>query len=127
MAISVSTATVIGNVGRDPEIKETATGTKIAKFSVATSKKMKDGTYKTSWHDVTAFNRAADLVSQYVTKGRVVYVSGDLEVETWEDRDTGKQRSKHVILANVVKMVDKREEAATETPATETIPDDSPF
>jgi single-strand DNA-binding protein len=94
---------IIGNVGRDPEIKQ-AGGTEVAKFSVAVTRHAK-GEKVTDWHDVVAFGKQAEFVAKYITKGRTVAVDGKLQVETWSDKATGAKRSKHVIIADAVQGV----------------------
>ena len=98
--MSIATATIVGHVGRDPEVS-TAGSTTVAKFSIAVKRKRK-GEEITDWHDVVAFGRQADFVAQHITKGRLVAVVGRLEVETWADKTTGAKRSKHVIAADSV-------------------------
>ena len=107
--MSVAQVVIVGRVGRDPERKGDQSP---AKFSVATDRKVK-GEKITDWHDVVAFGKQADFVMAYITKGREVAVTGRLTVETWEARDGGGKRSKHVIVADTVQGVGKRDEADT--------------
>jgi len=86
---------LVGNLGRDPELRYSASGTPVCNFSMATSEKRKDrnGEYQeqTTWFRVTLFGRQAETASQYLQKGRPVYIEGRLHVEEWTDRD-GKPR-----------------------------------
>ncbi|HLM60008.1 MAG TPA: single-stranded DNA-binding protein [Pyrinomonadaceae bacterium] len=86
---------VIGNLGRDPELRYTPQGTAVCNFSVATSEKKRDkaGDLQeiTTWFRVTTWNKQAENASKYLTKGRPVYVEGRLRIEEWTDRD-GKNR-----------------------------------
>jgi len=86
---------LVGNLGRDPELRYTAQGTPVCSFSVATSERRKDKTGEmqdqTTWFRVTLWGRQAENASQYLTKGRPVYIEGRLRVEEWTDRD-GKPR-----------------------------------
>ena len=86
---------LVGNLGRDPELRYTPQGTPVCSFSVATNEKRKDRAGETqdltTWFRVTLWGRQAETASQYLTKGRPIYVEGRLRVEEWTDRD-GKQR-----------------------------------
>lgn len=86
---------VVGNLGRDPELRYTPQGTPVCSFTVATNEKRKDRTGETqdftTWFRITLWGRQAETASQYLTKGRPVYIEGRLRLEEWTDRD-GKQR-----------------------------------
>ncbi|OLE51043.1 MAG: hypothetical protein AUG51_25070 [Acidobacteria bacterium 13_1_20CM_3_53_8] len=86
---------LVGNLGRDPELRYTPQGTPVCNFTVATNEKRKDRSGEmqdvTTWFRVTLWGRQAETASQFLTKGRSVYVEGRLRVEEWQDRD-GKQR-----------------------------------
>lgn len=98
---------LVGNLGADPEIRYTAGGTAVAKFSLATSEKFKDGQgnqqERTSWHRVTAWGKLAEICSQYLTKGKQVYIEGKLQYGSYE-----KDGVKHYttdITANTMQML----------------------
>jgi single-strand DNA-binding protein len=86
---------LVGNLGRDPELRYTPQGTPVCSFTVATNEKRKDKSGETqdftTWFRVTLWGRQAETASQYLTKGRPVYVEGRLRLEEWTDRD-GKPR-----------------------------------
>lgn len=86
---------LVGNLGRDPELRYTPQGTPVCSFTVATNEKRKDkageAQDQTTWFRVTLWGRQAETASQYLTKGRPIYVEGRLRLEEWTDRD-GKQR-----------------------------------
>ena len=86
---------LVGNLGRDPELRYTAQGTPVCSFSMATNERRKDRNGEmqdhTTWFKVTLWNRQAETASQYLQKGRPVYIEGRLRVEEWTDRD-GKPR-----------------------------------
>ncbi|HEX8140291.1 MAG TPA: single-stranded DNA-binding protein [Pyrinomonadaceae bacterium] len=86
---------LVGNLGRDPELRYTPQGTPVCSFTVATNEKRKDRAGEmqdiTTWFKVTLWGRQAETASQYLTKGRPIYVEGRLRLEEWTDRD-GKQR-----------------------------------
>ena len=93
--MSFNKITIVGNLGRDPELRYTPQGTPVCSFTIATNERRKDKTGEqqdiTTWFRVTLWGRQAETASQYLTKGRPVYVEGRLRVEEWTDRD-GKQR-----------------------------------
>ena len=96
MARTVNKVTLLGNVGQDPDIKFSAGGQAIAKFGIATTDRIKDKssdqwTDKTEWHNVVAFGRTAEVVRDYVKKGKPVYVEGRLSTSSWEDKETHKK------------------------------------
>ena len=86
---------IVGNLGRDPELRYTPQGTAVCNFSVATNEKKKDKGGEmldvTTWFRVTLWNKQAETASKYLTKGSPIYVEGRLRVEEWNDRD-GKTR-----------------------------------
>jgi single-strand DNA-binding protein len=93
--MSFNKVILVGNLGRDPELRYTPQGTPVCSFSVATNERRKDKTGEmqdqTTWFKVTLWNRQAETAAQYLTKGRPVYIEGRLRVEEWTDRD-GKPR-----------------------------------
>ena len=86
---------IVGNLGRDPELRYTPQGTPVCNFSLATNERRKDKTGEmqdlTTWFKITLWGRQAETASQYLTKGRPIYIEGRLRVEEWTDRD-GKPR-----------------------------------
>jgi len=92
MSRSLNKVSLIGNVGSDPEVRATSTGTRVAKLSVATNDYQgPDRDDKTNWHRLTFFGRLVDVVEQYVKKGDRIYVEGRLDYSTTED-DRGNTR-----------------------------------
>src|SRR5260370_24357718 len=94
--MSFNKITLVGNLGRDPELRYTPQGTPVCSFSIATNERRKDRTTGenndiTTWFKVTLCGRQAETASQYLSKGRPVYIEGRLRVEEWTDRD-GKPR-----------------------------------
>ncbi len=93
--MSFNKVILVGNLGRDPELRYTPQGTPVCNFSIATSEKRKDKTgewqEQTTWFRVTMWGRQAETASQYLTKGKPVYIEGRLRIEEWTDRD-GKPR-----------------------------------
>jgi single-strand DNA-binding protein len=95
MAKSVNKVILLGNVGKDPEIKSLPSGQAVANFSIATSDRYKDKQDqwqdRTEWHNVTAYARLAEIVRDYVKKGNKLYVEGRLTTRSWDDKDSGKK------------------------------------
>ncbi|CAN5293062.1 single-stranded DNA-binding protein [soil metagenome] len=91
MSRSLNKAILIGNLGSDPEIRTTGNGAKVAQFSVATSRKWTNNAgeqqEKTEWHRVVAWSKLADVVERYVKKGQQVYVEGEIQYRSYEDKD----------------------------------------
>jgi single-strand DNA-binding protein len=89
--MSFNKITLVGNLGRDPELRYTPQGTPVCSFTMATNERRKDKTGETqdqtTWFRVTLWGRQAETASQYLTKGRPVYIEGRLRVEDWTDRD----------------------------------------
>jgi single-strand DNA-binding protein len=116
MARSVNKATLIGNVGKDPEIRSTPSGTMIATFGLATSDRFQDaqGNWqdRTEWHNLVAFKRTAEIVRDYVKKGSKLYVEGKIQTRSWEDKDTKQKRNRTEILVNELVLLSAREEGA---------------
>lgn len=106
--------TIVGNLGRDPEMRYTPSGVPVASFSVATSRKFQgaDGQWqeKTVWFRVTAWRKTAETVSQYLTKGSKVLIIGELEEpRTWVDKDGNTQASLDV-TAQTIRFLSARGE-----------------
>lgn len=106
----VNKVTLLGRVGQDPEVKHLESGQTVAKFSIATTEKIKmaDGTKqeRTEWHDVVCWRRLAEIADQYLSKGKLVYIEGKLTHRKWEDKD-GNNRKTTEVLANTFQMLDK--------------------
>lgn len=96
MAKGINKVFLLGNVGRDPEIKATPGGTVIATFSLATADRQKDqqGQWKevTEWHNVVAVARTAEVVRDYVKKGTQLFVEGKIQTRSWEDKGSGQKK-----------------------------------
>ena len=101
---------LIGNLGRDPEVKYTQQGTAIAQFSVATSErwKDKDGELQehTEWFAVKAFNRLAEIAGENLHKGSRVYLEGRKRTESWEDKQTGSKHYRDLVYVDRIEFLD---------------------
>ena len=112
MAGSLNSVTLIGFVGKDPEIRHTSDGKMVAGFSVATSERWKDKASgdmkeKTEWHRCVAFDRQAETISEYVTKGSYLHVTGKLATRKWQDKD-GSDRYTTEINAQSIIFLDRK-------------------
>jgi len=102
----INKATLVGRIGADPEIRSTRTGIHVASFSVATSRGKGDDE-RTEWHRITAWDKLADIVDRYVTKGRLVYIEGRLQTRKWQDKE-GRDRWTTEIVARDLQLLDKK-------------------
>ncbi len=104
MAKSVNKVILIGNLGKDPEVKYTQTGMAVARFSLATADRVKDkeGNWqeRTEWHNLVAFQRTAEIAGEYLKKGSKVYIEGRLHSDSWDDKETGQKKYKTEIIIN---------------------------
>jgi single-strand DNA-binding protein len=116
MARSVNRVTLLGNVGKDPEIRSTAGGNIVANLTLATSDNQKDaqGNWqeRTEWHNLVAFKRTAEIVRDYVKKGSKLYIEGKITNRSWDDKESGQKRYKTEILVNELVLLTSREEGA---------------
>jgi len=115
MASSVNKAIVLGNLGRDPEVRYTSGGQAVANFSVATSESWTDKATgnkneRTEWHRIVVWGKVAELCGQYLAKGRKVYVEGRLQTRDWTDKE-GKKNYTTEIVANQVVFLGSRDDA----------------
>lgn len=128
---------IIGNLGRDPEVRYTSGGTAVANFSVATSRKWtdkqtNDRKEETEWHEVEVWGKLGETCAEYLTKGRKVMVEGRLKTDKWEDKQSGqkKQRTK-IVGENVEFLTPKGDSGGGESTgggaAAGGVPDDIPF
>jgi len=114
MAKSVNKVILIGNLGKDPEVKYTPSGTAVAKFSLATNERYKDkaGEFqeRTEWHNIVAFQRLAEIAGEYLKKGRSVYVEGRIQTHSWDDKQSGQKKYMTEIIANDLVLLGGRGE-----------------
>ena len=98
---------LIGRVGADPELRFTTDGTAVAQFNLATTKSWKkngEKQEKTTWHKIIAWRKLAEIIGQYVKKGSLLYVEGELEIREFEDKQ-GVKRKTHEVIINDMKML----------------------
>ena len=112
MARGVNKVILVGNLGRDPEVRYTPSGSAVANVTIATSDQWKDKQTgeqqeRTEWHRVVFFNRLAEVVAEYVKKGQQIYVEGRIQTRKWQDQ-SGQDRYTTEIVANEMQMLDSR-------------------
>jgi single-strand DNA-binding protein len=120
----VNKAILIGNLGKDPELKYTPGGTAVATFSLATTERYTDKNNqvqkKTEWHNIVAWAKLAELAAQYLKKGRSAYIEGKITTRSWDDRD-GNKKYRTEIVANTIQFLggpgEPRAQAEEEVPA----------
>lgn len=106
MAKSVNKVILLGNVGKDPEVKFTSSGTAVANLSLATSEHYKDKQgqqqERTEWHYLVAYQRTAEVIRDYVKKGSKLYIEGRIQTRSWDDRDSGQKKYKtEIVIADL--------------------------
>jgi len=102
---SLNRVTLLGNLGKDPEVKYTPSGTAVATLSVATNYRTKDKTSgewtdHTEWHRVVCWERLAEIAGEYLKKGRTVYIEGRLQTRSWDDKESGQKKFMTEVIAN---------------------------
>ena len=115
---SVNKAILIGNLGKDPEVRHTASGAAVANFSIATNEAWnnREGQReeRTEWHRVVAFGKLAEICGQYLKRGKQVYIEGRLQTRQWEDRE-GVKRSTTEIVAATMTMLGRAGEGPSDS------------
>ena len=111
---SVNKVIIVGNLGKDPEMRYTQNNTAVCNFTVATTdnwtdKQSGDRQERTEWHNIVAWSRLGEICGQYLHKGKQVYVEGRLQTRKWQDRD-GKDRWTTEIVANTMQMLGRKDD-----------------
>lgn len=105
---SLNKVMLIGNLGRDPEVRYTTSGTPVASFSIATTDRFKnkagDWEDRTEWHNITLWGRLAEIAGEYLAKGKTVFIEGRLQTRKWQDRD-GKDRWTTEVVGEKMQML----------------------
>ena len=111
----VNKVTLIGRLGKDPEVRYTQDGQMVTNFSIATDEQWKDKNgekvQKTEWHKIVTYRKLAEICGEYLKKGKLVFIEGKLQTKTWEDK-AGVTRYTTEIVANDMKMLDSKGQAA---------------
>lgn len=144
MAKSLNKVMLIGNLGKDPELRYTTSGIAVATFSLATSDSWKDQEgnmqERTEWHNIVAWRKLAEICGEWLKKGKRVYIEGRIQNRSYDDKNTGQKRYITEVVADNMIMLDgggggraaaSDNSGANQTPAEPTIPaspeDDLPF
>jgi len=112
MARGINKVILVGNLGRDPEMRYTPSGSAVANLALATSESWKDkqtgeNQERTEWHRIVMFNRLAEIAGEYLKKGSKVYIEGKLQTRKWQDKE-GQDRYTTEIVGNEMQMLDSR-------------------
>lgn len=111
---SVNKVTLLGNLGKDPEVKFTPQGTAVAKLALATNERYKDkeGQWqdRTEWHNVVLWQRLAEIAGEYLKKGSKVYIEGRLQTRSWEDKQTNQKKYMTEVVASDLVLLGGRGE-----------------
>lgn len=110
---SLNKVMLIGNLGKDPEVRYTASGQAVASFSLATSEKFKaksgDWEERTEWHNITLWGKLAEIAGEYLSKGKTVYIEGRLQTRKWQDK-SGNDRYTTDIVGDKMQMLSPKSE-----------------
>jgi single-strand DNA-binding protein len=108
----VNKVILIGNLGRDPEVRSTPSGQPVASFTLATSRRWKDKNgqrqEQTEWHQIVVWGKQAEIAGQYLTKGKQIYLEGRLQTRSWDDRQTGEKRYRTEVVCDNFQMLGSR-------------------
>lgn len=130
---TINKVMLIGNIGKDPEIRYGASGAAIANFSLATTESWKDKTTgeakeQTEWHRCNAFGKTAEVIGQYVKKGAKIFIEGRLQTRKWTDKGNVERYITEIIVENMQMLGGKSDKAANESnPSDEQFNDEIPF
>ena len=117
---SVNKVILVGNLGGDPEVRYTPSGTAVANFTLATHEqwKNKDGEKeeKTEWHRIVAWARLGEICGEYLHKGKQVYIEGRLQTRSWEDRDGNKRYTTEIVAQTMQMLGSPGKQAKVESP-----------
>ena len=121
---SLNKVQLIGNCGRDPELRYMGSGTAVANVSVATTSRRKDKTTgemveDTQWHRVTFYDRLAEIAGEYIKKGKPIYVEGRIKYGTYTDKTTGVEKNTVEIVATELQLLGGRDAAGEGAPQTQ--------
>lgn len=113
MAKGVNKVILLGNVGKDPEMRATQGGMVVANLTLATADRQKDQTGnwvdKTEWHNLVAFGRTAEIIRDYVKKGSQVYIEGKIQTRSWDDKESGQKKYRTEIIINDLSLLGGRQ------------------
>jgi single-strand DNA-binding protein len=122
MAKGINNVMLLGNVGRDPEIKATNGGTVVASFSMATPDRVKEnGNWvdRSEWHNVVCFGRTAEIIRDYVRKGSKLLIEGKLQTRSWDDKQTQKKVYRTEVIGFDLTLRDSKQQGSRSVPRDE--------
>ena len=126
--MAVNKVMLIGNLGRDPEIRYTTSGQAVANFTLATTEKYtnKSGERQedTEWHRIVAWGRLAEICGEYLTKGRMVYIEGSIRTRSWEDKEGNTRYTTEIVARNMQMLGGQGGRTEAPSTADEKIPGD---
>ena len=127
--MSVNKVILVGNLGRDPEMRHTQSGRPVANFTLATNERWRDRDgqqqERTEWHRIVLWDRLAEVATDYLAKGRQVYIEGRIQTREWEDRDGNKRYTTEIVGLNM-QMLGRRGEGGYEAAGSSAPPSEDP-
>lgn len=103
---------LVGNLGRDPEVRSTPSGQPVASFSLATERRWKDKNgqrqKETEWHNIVVWGKQAEIAGQYLTKGKQIFLEGRLQTRSWDDKQTGEKKYRTEVVCENFQMLGQR-------------------
>ncbi len=111
----VNRVILVGRLGKDPEMRYTASGAPVTHFSLATDESWKDQNgerqKRTEWHNIVVWNKLAETCSQYLAKGKMVYIEGRIQTREWDDKDGNKRRTTEIVASDM-RMLERKSDGA---------------
>ncbi|MEM7052095.1 MAG: single-stranded DNA-binding protein [Acidobacteriota bacterium] len=108
----VNKVILVGNLGRDPEVRNTPSGQSVASFSLATNRRWTDREgqrqEQTEWHNIVCWGKQAEIAGRFLQKGKQIYVEGRLQTRSWDDRNTGEKKYRTEIVCDNFQMLGQR-------------------
>ena len=105
----VNKVILVGNLGRDPEVRSTPSGQQVASFTMATERRWKDKNgqrqKETEWHNIVVWGKQAEIAGQYLTKGKQIYLEGRLQTRSWDDKNSGEKRYRTEVICDNFQML----------------------
>jgi len=121
----VNKATLIGRLGKDPEVRYTPDGTMITNFNLATDEQWKDKSgekvQKTEWHRIVTFGKLAEICGNYLVKGKLIFIEGRIQTRSWEDKEGVKRYTTEIIASNM-QMLDSKGQNKTDESNSDSAP-----
>ncbi len=110
----VNKVILVGNLGRDPEVRSTPSGQSVASFSIATSRSWRDKEgqqqKETEWHNIVVWGKQAEIAGRYLNKGKLVYIEGRLQTRSWDDKQSGEKKYRTEVVCDNFRMLGGRGE-----------------